>query len=232
MDVSVILPTYNEKDNIVELIDEILSYLSPMNLDKEIVIVDDNSPDGTGEIVREHFAGNQEVKVFTRTEDKGFATAIRCGIEQSAGKVVAVMDTDFNHHPRMLPQMIKFLEFYDIVIASRFTAGGGTNDNFRYICSYLFNFAIRLMLLTRLQDNLSGFFAIRRERLFALNFDKIFWGFGDYFFRLLFYIKKSGATILDVPVIYEKRKGGVKKSNLLSLLMRYTKALVKLRFSG
>ena len=232
MDVSVILPTYNEKDNVVELIDEILSYLSPMNLDKEIIIVDDNSPDGTGEVVRQHFAGNNDVKVFTRTGDRGFATAIRYGIEKSSGKAVAVMDTDFNHHPRMLPQMIKFLEFYDMVIASRFTSGGGTSDNFRYICSYLFNFTIRLMLLTRLQDNLSGFFAIRRERLFALDFGRIFWGFGDYFFRLIFYAQKSGASILDVPVIYEKRKGGVKKSNLLSLLIRYTRALAKLRVCG
>jgi len=232
MDVSVILPTYNEKDNIIELIDEILMYLSPMNLEKEIVIIDDNSPDGTSEVVRKHFAGKNEVKVFIRTRDRGFATAIRYGIEKSSGKLVIVMDTDFNHHPKMLPQMIKFLEFYDIIIASRFTSGGGTSDAFRYICSYLFNFAIRLILITRLQDNLSGFFAIRRERLFALDFDKIFWGFGDYFFRLLFYAQKTGATILDIPVIYQKRKGGVKKSNLMSLLIRYTKALIKLRFYG
>ena len=126
--------------------------------------------------------------------------------------------------------MIKFLEYYDIVIGSRFTSGGGMYNKFRYIGSYVFNFLIRITLLTRLQDNLSGFFAIRRETLFALDSNKIFWGFGEYFFRLLLYTQKSGVTILDIPVVYQARKSGNRKSHLFSLMVQYTAALIKLRF--
>ena len=176
------------------------------------------------------------MKVFIRTEERGLATAIRYGIEKSSGDILAIMDTDFNHNPKMLPQMIKFLEYYDVIIGSRFTVGGGVYknfrmyDNFRYILSYAFNFFVRIVLVTRVQDNLSGFFSIRKEKLFDLDFDKIFWGFGDYFFRLLFYVEKSGANILDIPVVYQQRKGGKSKPKILSLMVRYTTALIKLRF--
>jgi dolichol-phosphate mannosyltransferase len=195
-------------------------------------LVDDNSPDGTGKLVQDHFSENKAVRTFIRTEERGFATAIRHGIEKSSGEIILVMDTDFNHDPKILPQMIKFLEYYDIVIGSRYTRGGGMPDNFRYLCSYFYNFLIRVTLLTRLQDNLSGFFAIRREVLFALDFNKIFHGYGDYFFRLLFYAEKKGATILDVPIVYLKRKSGERKKQLLSLLGQYTAALFRLRFFG
>jgi len=235
MDLSVILPTYNEKGNIIELIDAITWHLLPMNIEKEIIVVDDNSPDNTGKLAHDHFAENKEVKVFIRTRERGLATAIRYGMEKSSGNIIVVMDTDFNHDPKVLPQMTKFLEYYDIIIGSRYTMGGGTmgsgmSDNFRYISSFTFNFLIRIVLGTRTQDNLSGFFAIRREVLFSLGFERIFWGYGDYFFRLLFYAKKLGATMLGIPVVYQRRKTGETKKHLLSLVVQYTVALIKLRF--
>lgn len=229
MKVSVILPTYNEKGNIIELIDIIVEQLLPMKLGTEIIVVDDNSLDNTGKLAHDHFVESKEVKVFIRTEERGLATAIRYGIEKSSGDIIVVMDTDFNHDPKILPQMIKFLEYYDIVIGSRFTVGGGMYSKFRYLCSYAFNFLIRIVLGTRLQDNLSGFFAIRRGVLFSLNFDKIFWGYGDYFFRFLFYAQKLGAAILDIPVVYPMRKTGGSKTSLPSVLFKYTTALIKLR---
>ncbi|OGN90446.1 MAG: hypothetical protein A2Z70_02445 [Chloroflexi bacterium RBG_13_48_17] len=231
MDVSVILPTYNEKGNIIELVDTILGQLSPLNITSELIVVDDNSPDGTGKLVQEHYAANNDIKVFIRTDVRGFATAIRYGIEKSSGDVIAVMDTDFNHDPMMLPRMIKFLEYYDIVVGSRFTSGGGMYDRFRYISSYLFNFVIRMILLTRLQDNLSGFFTIRRTFLFSMDFEKIFWGYGDYFFRLLFYACRLNVKILDIPVVYQKRKSGEGKRQMLSVLFQYTIALIKVRIA-
>ena len=228
--VSVILPTYDEKGNIIELVDEIMKQLSTMGIEKEIIVVDDNSPDNTGKFVRDSFSKDERVKVFIRTEERGLATAIRYGIEKSSGDIVVIMDTDFNHDPKMLPQMVKFLEYYDLIIGSRFTRGGGMYDNFRYILSYVFNFFIRIVFGTRLQDNLSGFFSIQREVLFALEFDKIFWGYGDYFFRLLFYAERSGADILDIPVVYQERKSGKSKTQILPIMVRYTAALIKLRF--
>lgn len=227
--VSVILPTYNEKGNIIELVNEIMEQLSAVDIEKEIIIVDDNSPDETGKVVQDRFSEDESVKVFIRTEERGFATAIRYGIEKSSGDIIVVMDTDFNHDPKMLPQLVKFLEYYDIVIGSRFTVGGGMDDTFRYFGSFFYNMFIRILLHTQIQDNLCGFFAIRREKLFALDFEKIFFGYGDYFFRLLFYAQRRRFKILEIPTFYQLRKYGESKTNLISVFIKYSIALLKLR---
>lgn len=229
--VSVILPTYNEKGNIIELINDIEEQLSLIKVEKEIVVIDDNSPDESGKIVLAAFANDKSVKVFIRKEDKGLATAIRFGIEKSTGDSIIVMDTDFNHDPKMIPQMIEFLKYYDVIGGSRFTFGGGMKPLYRYLGSFFYNMLIRIILHTQIQDNLSGFFSMRREKLFLLNFDNIFFGYGDYFFRLLFYAKKKKYNILEIPVFYQLRKTGESKTNLLPVLLRYTGALLKQGFS-
>lgn len=228
--VSVILPTYNEKGNIIELINEIEEQLSLIKVEKEIVVVDDNSPDETGKIVLDAFANDNGVKVFIRKEERGLATAIRYGIEKSTGDFIVVMDTDFNHDPKMIPQMVEFLKYYDVIGGSRFTLGGGMKPVYRYLGSFFYNLFIRIILRTQIQDNLSGFFSIRRDKLFSLDFDKIFFGYGDYFFRLLFYALKEKCKILETPVFYQSRKTGESKTNLLPVLFRYTIALLKFRF--
>lgn len=227
--VSVILPTYNEKGNIIELIAGIMEQLSAMDIEKEIIIVDDNSPDNTGKVVRDSFSKDKRVKVFIRTEERGLATAIRYGIENSSGDILVIMDTDFNHDPKMLPQMVKFLEYYDIIGGSRFTMGGRMEPTFRYLGSFFYNMFIRILLHTQIQDNLSGFFAFRREKLFALDFDRIFFGYGDYYFRLLFYAQRRKFKILEIPVVYQLRKYGESKTNLISVFIKYSIALLKLR---
>jgi len=227
--VSVILPTYNEKGNIVELIREITKELSTIEVEREIVIVDDSSPDGTGVIVRDAFSNDNSVKVFIRTEGRGLATAVRYGIEKSSGNFIAVMDTDFNHDPKMLPQMIEFLKHYDVISGSRFTMGGGMEPTYRYIGSFIFNMFIRIILRTQIQDNLSGFFSIRREKLFSLDFDRIFYGYGDYFTRLLYLAEKQKYKILEVPVFYQLRKSGESKTNLASVFLKYAVSLLKFR---
>lgn len=232
MKVSVILPTYNEKDNICELIEAVAGALRPLDAALEIVVVDDNSPDGTAAAVREKYPEGGKVKLHVRTGERGLATAVRYGIEKSAGDIIAVMDTDFNHDPKLLPQMVEFLKYYDIVTGSRFTLGGGMYDNFRYYGSYLFNMMVRVVLNTRTQDNLSGFFSIRRELLFSLDFKRIFWGYGDYFFRLLFYAREIPAKIIEVPVVYQIRGGGESKTRVFEQLIKYTLALIRLRFAG
>ncbi len=232
MKVSVILPTYNEKGNICELVEAVRRELKTIAATPEIIVVDDNSPDGTGEHVTGEYAGDGDVKVFIRTGERGLATAIRYGIEHAEGEIIVVMDTDFNHDTRLIPQMVEFLKYYDIVIGSRFTLGGGMYDNFRYYGSYLFNMMIRVVLNTRTQDNLSGFFSIRRELLSKLEFNRIFWGYGDYFFRLLFYAREIPAKIIEVPVVYQIRGEGESKTRVYEQLVKYFVALIKLRFTG
>lgn len=238
-DVSIVLPTYNERDNICDLIAAIDQALTPSGLAWEVLVVDDSSPDGTAAAVAERYAlagkgAGGPVKLHVRTADKGLAKAIRYGLEQAAGRVLVVMDTDFNHDPALIPQMVDLLRYYELVIGSRFVMRGGMEDTARYRMSLLYNVFIRLLFHTQIQDNLSGFFAVRRETLFQLQpkFDRIFYGYGDYFIRLLLLVWRSDWKILEVPVFYILRRHGESKTGFWDVFRDYTLAVVKLRLWG
>jgi dolichol-phosphate mannosyltransferase len=228
MKVSVILPTYRERDNIVDLIDAIEASLQ--SFETEIIVVDDNSPDGTAGVVRERMKRpTPPIQLFVRADERGLATAIKFGLRQATGDVVVVMDTDFNHDPRMIPQMVKFLEYYDVIIGSRFVMGGGMEDHARYNSSFLYNLFVRVTLRTQIQDNLSGFFAMSRDKLMLLDLDRIFGGYGEYFIRLLFVSWRKGFRLLEVPVFYVLRRHGTSKSQFFKMLRDYTRCVLSLR---
>ena len=228
MKVSVILPTYRERDNIVDLIDAIEASLQ--SFETEIIVVDDNSPDGTAGVVRERMKRpTPPIQLFVRADERGLATAIKFGLRQATGDVVVVMDTDFNHDPRMIPQMVKFLEYYDVIIGSRFVMGGGMEDHARYNYSFLYNLFVRVTLRTQIQDNLSGFFAMSRDKLMLLDLDRIFGGYGEYFIRLLFVSWRKGFRLLEVPVFYVLRRHGTSKSQFFKMLRDYTRCVLSLR---
>ncbi len=229
MQVSVILPTYNEAKNIALLMEAIEEYLGLARIPYELVVVDDNSPDGTAQIVAERAKANPNIRLLVRTQERGLGTAIKHGIRHANGEVIAVMDTDFNHDPKMLPQMVKFLEYYDIIIGSRFTMGGGMEDNMRYYFSFLYNIFVRLILRTQVQDNLSGFFTMRRDKLLRMDLDYIFRGYGEWFMRLLFLAWREGYSMLEVPVFYVLRRHGQSKSRFMRMITDYTKTVINLR---
>jgi dolichol-phosphate mannosyltransferase len=244
--VSIVLPTYNERDNILDLIRAIEEELAGLDLGYEILVVDDDSPDGTANLVRETYgldaagfapgevAVAPRVRLIVRTRDKGLARSIRCGLEAAVGRTLVVMDTDFNHPPHMIPQMVDLLRYYDLVIGSRFVMRGGMEDALRYRLSFLYNVFIRMLLHTQIQDNLSGYFAVRRERLFTLSdrFDRIFYGYGDYFIRLLLLAWRSEWRILEVPVFYILRRHGDSKTGFWRIFRDYTAAVIRLRLFG
>ena len=229
MNVSVILPTYNERGNIVPLIQAIQQNLGDAGIAHNVIVVDDNSPDGTAQAIRDAFNGDGQVDLHVRTQERGLASAIGYGIRHARGDCVAVMDTDFNHDPALLPQMVKFLEYYDIIIGSRFTMGGGMEERWRYLASFLFNFWVRLILRTQIQDNLCGFFTMRRDKLLAMDMDRIFQGYGDYFMHLLFLAWRKHYTMLEVPAFYRVRQYGQSKSRFLRMFWNYTMAAFKVR---
>jgi dolichol-phosphate mannosyltransferase len=221
---SVVLPTYKESGNIERLIQAVREAAKAAS-ELEILVVDDDSPDGTAEIAA---SSGSDVRVIVRKEARGLATAVRRGIEEAKGEVVVVMDTDFNHQPEMIPQMVDFLRFYDLVTGSRFTVGGGMEEHGRYRLSFLFNFFCRMLLGTKLQDHLSGFFAARRATVLALDLDDIFEGYGDYFIRLLVESLAHGSTVLEIPVYYPARSHGESKTKFMRTLGQYTRAVVRL----
>ena len=248
MMVSVVLPTYNERDNIVDLIDAIERELEPTNARYEVLVVDDNSPDGTAQLVCERFClvegraqewsgavgEHGQVRVIVRSADRGLAKSIRHGLEAAQGNTLVVMDTDFNHDPAMIPQMVDLLRYYDLVIGSRFVMRGGMEDGMRYLLSFAYNIFIRALFRTQIQDNLSGFFAVRQARLFQVLplFDKIFYGYGDYFIRLLLVAWRRDWKILEVPVFYILRRHGDSKTGFWRIFRDYTTAVLQLRFRG
>jgi len=228
---SIILPTYNERDNILELIECIKGYVEPAGLEYEIVVVDDSSPDGTAEVVRARYSDAPNVLLIVRTE-RGLATAIKHGILHCTGDIVVVMDTDFNHDPKMIPQMVKFLEYYDIIIGSRFVMAGGMEDKTRYYLSFAYNFFIRLLFRTQVQDNLCGFFSMYKTKLLEMDLDAIFYGYGDYFIRLLITAWRQGYAMLEIPVFYRLRQHGHSKTQALEVAWQYTRSVLRLRLKG
>lgn len=226
--VSIILPCFNERDGILVLVKAIHEQVEKYN--HEIILVDDDSPDGTFDLVVD--AGLPYVRAYKRTGDPSLGKSIRHGIEQSTGSIVIVMDSDFNHLPDVLPIMIENTKFYDCVSASRFVYGGDMRNRFRHISSWLFNIFTRIVTRTFVTDSLFGYFAINRDVLAKIDFDKVFWGYGDYCIRLMYYLQKNRASILQIPGVLGERIGGQGNQRMLKTLMQYTSEVVKLVFSN
>ena len=232
MDISIILPTYCERDNICQLITAIENNLAVKDWQVEILVVDDNSPDQTAEVVEamQPLPGFN-IRCLVRKDERGLATAIKYGLQQASGSRIVVMDTDFNHSPDNLVTMIELLQNCDLVIGSRFVKGGGMEDSLRYYGSLFFNLFIQFILLTPTHDNLSGFFTIKRDCLTQLDLDKIFFGYGEYFIRLVYLSRLRGYEIKEIPVFYTLRKHGESKSNFSSMIVDYSRTTFALRFS-
>ena len=140
------------------------------------------------------------------------------------------MDTDFTHDPILIPKMLKLVKEYDIVSGSRYCAGGYMEDQLHSHASFFYNLLLKLILKTQVQDNLGGFFCIKRKSLNKLPNKKIFYGYGEYFFRLLFFALKKNLSILEIPAIYKKRKRGKSKSKFIYMFYKYFIEALKLRF--
>lgn len=231
MKVSVILPTYNESGNIVSLVHAILANI-PSEYEAEILVVDDNSPDGTYQLVMDQLGNHPSVVPILRTTDRGFAKSIRAGIEGATGDQLIIMDTDFTHDPKEIPKLLHVAQVYDIASGSRFCPGGAMQSTRHYIASRIFNEWVRLLLRTQIQDNLGGFFTISARKLRKLPFDLIFFGYGEYFFRLLHFAEREGFSIVEIPAIYASRKSGVSKSKFLKMIFSYSYAMIKLKWKS
>lgn len=229
---SIILPTYNESGNIIKLIESLKEQCLSKRIINEVIVVDDDSPDKTGILAQKYFSKIPEVRIIIRKKEKGLATAIRCGIEIAVGEIIVVMDTDFNHNPSLVPKLIEKCRQFDLAVGSRFINGGGMANKTREFLSYLFNILVRIILASPIHDNLSGFFAMRRTKLEGLDFDKIFWGYGDYFIRLVYLAKIHHNTFAELPSFYKDREYGASKSQFLNMFKDYLSTALALRFGN
>ena len=228
--ISIIIPTYNESPNILRILKSISENL-PKNIFAEAIVIDDNSPDGTGRIIEDYLKGfkkiaNYTVGVIHRTAKKGLSSAILKGIQQASGDTIVVMDSDFSHPPQIIPRMLDALKKYqcDIVVASRYVKGGKVNDWpwKRKLMSKLATVIAKKGLGVGASDPMSGFFAFKRSIINGLKFDAI-----GFKMLLEILVKTKGATIKEIPYTFTDRKFGSSKVTL-STAIDYAKSVYKL----
>jgi dolichol-phosphate mannosyltransferase len=208
----VIVPTYNERDNIDILIEELLAL--PVNL--SVINVDDGSPDGTGEASDVWAAKTGRVQVIHRAGKLGLGTAYIAGFKQALAQEfdrVLTMDADFSHHPRYIPALLELSRERDLVIGSRYVPGGGTlNCSWkRRMLSEGANDFAKIMLGLQAKDCTAGFRCYRREVLQAIELDAIFANGYSFLIELLFYVQRRGFRVGEVPIVFEDRRRGMSK---------------------
>ena len=228
---SLILPCYNEYKNLKLLIPLIFKCFSKSNY--QIIIADDNSEDLTIKKLKYKFRSNKNIKYILRKKNPSLGLSIKEGIKKSDGNVIIVMDTDFNHSPKDLKKMINLYDLndYDLICGSRFVKGGFSSTYFRHYCSKIFNHFVNFITRGKISDNMSGFFIIKKSFLNNM-LDKIFYGYGDFYIRLLFYMQKKNLRIRETPVRYAPRKFGQSKTKFVKILFLYSFEATKLIFKN
>ncbi len=228
---SLILPCYNEYKNLRLLIPLIFKCFSKSNY--QIIIADDNSEDLTIKKLKYKFRSNKNIKYILRKKNPSLGLSIKEGIKKSDGNVIIVMDTDFNHSPKDLKKMINLYDLngYDLICGSRFLKGGFSTTYFRHYCSKIFNLFVNFITRGKISDNMSGFFIIKKSFLNNI-LNKIFYGYGDFYIRLLFYMQKKNLRICETPVRYAPRKFGKSKTKFVKIFFLYSFEAAKLIFKN
>lgn len=231
--VSIILPTYNEAESICILIQRIIQVLEKQKeYQFEVIIIDDNSPDQTAEKVINTYKNDQRVKIFIRKKTRGLGTAIGFGILKAKGNLIIGMDADGNHPPGKIPLMLKEINNFDMIQASRFLKKGGyplTKDIFRHTISFSVNLFFKILGFP-VWDSTCGYYAIHKNKLMKLGIEKIYYGYGDYHLRLVYFAKRQNYRIKEISCIYTKRIGGRSKSKLWQMFFSYLWEGIRLRF--
>jgi len=232
--ISIVLPTYNEADNIELLIDRTLHSLGNYPGGVEVVVVDDNSPDGTWQLVQAKAAADKRVRLIHRTTESGLTSAIQRGIHEARGRWIGWMDCDLSMPPEEWPRLAEAVRAgAGMAIGSRYVAGGAdvAHSLSGRLLSRLINVWAGLMLDWSIKDYTSGFILARKEvfDLIDLRGD-----YGEYCIDLLYRTKRAGYTIRELPYICVPREAGESKTatNIKGYLVRgvnYVKTLVRLR---
>ena len=192
--VSIILSTFNEKLSIEFTISELIKYLPGV----EIIVVDDNSPDGTLEVLKK--INYENLKIFSRKKTKGLASAFLLGLINTSGDIIGWLDSNMGDTAKKFPEMLQNLKGSDIVILSRYVAEGKDERNkIRVIASYLLNKFSKLILRSKINDLSSGIFLMKREVLNDVV--PVAKGHGEFMMEFLYKAEKKGNKIIEIPYI-------------------------------
>ena len=209
----VIIPTFNERDNIARVVELVLARDDRL----DVLVVDDGSPDGTGAIVDGIKATNPRVDVIHRARKLGLGTAYIAGFKWALAREYAFvfeMDADFSHDPAHLPQFLEAIEGADLVIGSRYRNGRVTVVNWpvgRLLLSYAANVYARGITGLQLFDSTAGFKCFRREVLQALDLDAVRSSGYAFQIEMNFRAWKKGFRIVEIPIVFVDRSEGESK---------------------
>ncbi len=212
MNIQVIVPTYNERENISDLVKQILA----LDIEAKVIIVDDNSPDGTGQIADELAKETDRVTVIHRSGKLGLGTAyiagFKKGLSLGADRLIT-MDADFSHDPSYLPNLVALANHFHITIGSRYIPEGGVRnwEWQRRFLSWGANLFARTMLGLKANDCTAGFRCYHREVLLNIDLDRIFSNGYSFLVEMLFRCQRIGYTVGEIPIIFANRERGQSK---------------------
>jgi dolichol-phosphate mannosyltransferase len=234
---SVVLPTFNEKNNIIPLVEAIFMAVPYA----EIIVVDDNSPDRTWKIVQDYAKIHDNISLIRRIGKKGLVSALNDGIALAKGSVIGWMDCDFSMPPEHYIDLLKKIDDgFDIAVASRFVSRGGVeiitgspDTIMAFLMSLFLNRFVRFMLDSNIKDYTSGFICIKKD---ILDNTPLKGDYGEYFIELIYRAKKMGYRIIEVPYLCRARTKGTSKTgtNIFHYLkkgVKYILVTLKLKFS-
>lgn len=216
MKTRIIIPTYNERENIIPLIEELFTAM-PQNT--RVLVIDDGSPDGTAGLVRDYAAKDPRVSVMTRPGKFGMGSAYQAAfrkvLNEEGDDCVVTIDADFSHNPKYVPALVEAAEIHDLVIGSRYMQGGGIEnwELWRRILSFGGNAYVRLITGLPIRDCTAGFSCMRTDFLKKVPFEEVKpSGYAWWFtLRTMFYRRK--ARIKEIPIIFTERRAGQSKIN-------------------
>jgi dolichol-phosphate mannosyltransferase len=208
--VSIVIPTYNERDRLAEVVRATLRVLGEAGLAGEIVVVDDNSPDGTGALA-DQLAAELPVKVVHRPGKLGLGTAVIDGFAAASAQLVGVMDGDLSHPPELVPVMVAALRQTraDFVIGSRYVPGGGTRNWSTWREGLSRVACVLARAITPVRDATSGFFLIARDTAGGVTI-----AHGGFKICLELLVHSRARRIVEVPYVFSGRDVGKSKMNL------------------
>ncbi len=226
----VIVPTYNEADNIARLVGEILQQDAPLH----VVIVDDASPDGTGEVADRLAAADARVSVIHRAGKLGLGTAYIAGFRRALAQgygYAITMDADFSHSPSYLPSLLRLAASHDLTIGSRYVPGGGTEGwpLIRRLLSRGANAFARAMLGLRAHDCTAGFRCYCRAVLENIELETIFSSGYSFLVEMVTRCERRGYRVGELPIIFRDREAGASKVSRAEIY-RSVYTILRLRF--
>lgn len=227
--ICVVIPTYNERENLPVLVEKISALKIP---DLHIVVVDDNSPDGTGRVADE-LRNKYPLTTIHRSEKSGLGKAYAQAFQvlPPETEIVIQMDADLSHDPAIIPKMLEKIKDADLVLGSRYIPGGATEnwDFFRKLISRFGNFYARAILGLPYRDLTGGFKCFRRKVLEDIKLGSLSSTGYNFQIETTYAAHKKGYKILEIPIVFTERKIGKSKFNLGIILESFWKVLA-LRF--